>query len=112
MYREMIKLRDAGQLKPHQKRTFVTPRPEEELYDCNADPHELKNLATDPKYASVLKSMRSALGDWQKEFDDYIPKIRTLDEFDRETGLATPTRIRPRPSKADMLKGVLKGRPR
>ncbi|MBG85488.1 MAG: heparan N-sulfatase [Verrucomicrobiales bacterium] len=112
MYREMIKLRDAGQLKPHQKRTFVTPRPEEELYDCNADPHELKNLATDPKYASVLKSMRSALSDWQKEFDDYIPKIRTLDEFDRETGLATPARIRPRPSKADMLKGVLKGRPR
>ena len=112
MYREMIKLRDEGKLLPHQMMTFTTPRPEEQLFDCNADPHELKNLAGDPKYANVLKEMRGALSSWQKQYDDYIPKIRTPDEFDRETGLATPARIRPRPSKAEMLQGVLKGRPR
>lgn len=110
MYREMIKLRDAGKLKPHQMTTFITPRPEEQLFDCEVDPHELKNLADDPKYASVLSSMRAALKTWQSDYNDYIPTIRTADEFDRETGLATPARIRPRPSKAEMLKGVLKGR--
>lgn len=112
MYQEMIKLRDAGQLKPHQLTSFRIPRPEEELYDCNADPHELKNLAGDPKYADVLHEMRGALKNWQAKYNDYIPTIRTPDEFDRETGLATPARIRPRPSKAEMLSGVLKGRPR
>ena len=112
MFQEMIKLRDAGKLKPHQMTCFLTPRPEEWLFDCDADPHELKDLAQDPKYASVLKEMRAALASWQKRTGDYIPKIRTPDEFHRETGLATPARVRPRPSKAEMLRTVLKGRPR
>ena len=112
MFQEMIKLRDAGKLKPHQMTCFITPRPKEWLFDCNADPHELKDLAHDPKYATVLKRMRGALGAWQKATGDYIPKIRTPDEFHRETGLATPARVRPRPSKAEMLCTVLKGRPR
>ena len=112
MYQEMIKLRDAGQLQPWQLTSFRVPRPEEELYDCDADPHELRNLAADPEFAGVLKTMRGALRDWQAEYDDFIPSVRTPDEFDRETGLATPARIRPRPTKAEMLQGVLKGRRR
>jgi len=112
MYQEMIKLRDAGRLKPHQMTSFRVPRPEEELYDCDADPHELRNLAADPKFAGVLKEMRGALKSWQTKYDDFIPTVRTPDEFGRETGLATPARIRPRPTKAEMLRGVLKGRKR
>ena len=33
----------------------------EELYDCNADPHNINNLAEDPKYTTVLSKMRTAL---------------------------------------------------
>ena len=32
---------------------------DEELYDHDADPHELKNLASDPKYANVVAEMKA-----------------------------------------------------
>ncbi|MCL4850306.1 MAG: sulfatase [Bryobacteraceae bacterium] len=36
-------------------------RPAEELYDITADPHEMKNLAADTKYAGMLREMRERL---------------------------------------------------
>ncbi len=41
-------------------------RPAEEFYDVQADPDELHNLATDPKYEPTLKSLRKQLADWRK----------------------------------------------
>ena len=41
------------------QRTYVAPnRPIEALYDCRADPHNLHNLAADPKYAEQLDRLR------------------------------------------------------
>ena len=57
----MRRLRDDGKLTPAQRSCFVSPRPAEELYDLDADPHELVNLAGDPKFAEVLAGMRRAL---------------------------------------------------
>ncbi len=85
-FQAMRKLRDAGKLTPDQMAPFVKPRPEEELYDTEADPHELRNLAGDPKHAEVLQKLREVLAAWQKETGDGVPKERTPDEFDRETG--------------------------
>lgn len=45
-------------------------RPAEELYDLEADPQEVNNLADDPKYAEQLKSMRTELEAWQMKTDD------------------------------------------
>lgn len=45
-------------------------KPEEELYDVNADPHEIRNLASDPKHASTLRRMRKAHLDWVHETKD------------------------------------------
>ena len=45
-------------------------RPPEELYDLNKDPHEMKNRADDPQYASQLKTMRSALDQWIEVTND------------------------------------------
>jgi N-sulfoglucosamine sulfohydrolase len=45
-------------------------RDKEELYDLQADPHELKNLATDPKYADVLADMRKRCREWQEKTND------------------------------------------
>jgi arylsulfatase A-like enzyme len=37
------------------------PRPEEELYDSKSDPGELRNVATDPKFARTLAELRTLL---------------------------------------------------
>lgn len=103
-YTAMRRLRDAGKLRPEQMTCFIKPRPSEELYDTETDSHELKNLATDPKYSGTLAVLRQVLNDWQRETKDVTPKKRTADEFDREEGTTLPNRIRPRPSKAEMLK--------
>ncbi len=44
--------------------------PAEELYDLNADPFGLHNLANDPKQAARLATMRAELTAWMKEQGD------------------------------------------
>jgi arylsulfatase A-like enzyme len=102
-YLAMRKLRDEGKLKPEQMGCFIKLRPEEELYDVDADPHELKNLAGDPKHAAMLQQLRAELEKWQQETGD--PKVmpRAKDEFDRETGEPLPNRQRPRPTKQQLV---------
>jgi len=85
-FQAMRKLRDDKKLTPEQMNPFVKPRPEEELYDTAADPHELKNLAKDARHKDVLDQLRKALAAWEKETSDGLPAERTPDEFDRETG--------------------------
>ena len=52
-------------------------RPLEELYDLEKDPHELKNVATDPNYAEMLKDLRERLKAWQIEtHDPWLVKYR------------------------------------
>ena len=45
-------------------------RPAEELYDLRDDPHEIRNLTGDPRYAAELRRHRSILKQWMKETDD------------------------------------------
>ena len=42
----------------------------EELYDLENDPHEINNLADDPKFAKVLAEHRAILEKWIKDTDD------------------------------------------
>jgi hypothetical protein len=50
---------------------FLAPRrPAEELYDRQADPWQLNNLAAAPGYETVLDRFRSALEKWIIETDD------------------------------------------
>ncbi len=86
-FQAMRRLRDAGKLDANQRGCFTVPRSAEELYDLASDPHELKNLAADPKFADVLGEMREALATWQRETADRVPAKRRPDEFDRESGV-------------------------
>jgi N-sulfoglucosamine sulfohydrolase len=45
-------------------------RPAFELYDLESDPHEVHNLAADPKHAKLLESMKAWLKAFQKRTDD------------------------------------------
>lgn len=101
-YVELLRLLEKNELTSDQQVHFQTPRAAEELYDLRLDPHELNNLAADGRYAPVMRAMRAALADWESKTEDQKPDERTLDEFDRLTGLPTPARVRPRPSKQEM----------
>ncbi|MDP6988572.1 MAG: sulfatase [Planctomycetota bacterium] len=49
---------------------FFGPRPSEELYDLAADPHEMRNLATEPDHAAELARHRAILEAWMERSDD------------------------------------------
>lgn len=57
-------------LTPVQRAFMATTKPEEELYDVQADPHEIQNLAGDPRYADDVDRLRGELERWQQEYGD------------------------------------------
>lgn len=60
----------AGKLNETQELLFRDVRPEEELYDVNADPYEIHNLAAEPQYAGRLVEMRQRLDTWMEQTGD------------------------------------------
>jgi len=70
----LIRLRElhaSGGLDELQERILFAPtRPKEELYDLQADPHELRNLADDPAHRATLEALRKRLDDWTAETGD------------------------------------------
>ena len=89
----MRALRDRGNLTEAQAACFAAPRATEELYDIEADPHAIRNLASDAEHAKALAQMREALNQWSSETKDVFAAERiSPDRFDRETGAAIRAR--------------------
>jgi N-sulfoglucosamine sulfohydrolase len=63
---------EAGKLQGPQKLFFAKTKPEEELYDLEADPHEVNNLAqsSQPEHVAKLNELRGALDQWLKDTND------------------------------------------
>ena len=80
-YQEWRKLYQEGKLNAAQ-RQFFEARPAEALYDIERDPHEVHNLAGDPKFADTLKEMRLRLTDRIKSMPDLsmYPESHLVDE--------------------------------
>jgi N-sulfoglucosamine sulfohydrolase len=84
-----------GKLTPAQKQLMAPHRPVEELYNIQADPFEINNLANETQYFHILKEMRAALDKWICETGDKgqmpeDPEVaaywdRTVKENDAET---------------------------
>ncbi|GAB4148033.1 MAG: sulfatase-like hydrolase/transferase [Planctomycetaceae bacterium] len=68
--RDMRRLNAAGKLSGPTAQYFRKTKPVEELFDLSADPHEINNLAENPKYQKVLSQMRTVLETWQIETGD------------------------------------------
>ena len=61
---------DQGTLSGVPADLFLPSKPVEEFYDTINDPHEINNLANDPKYAADLKRLRSAHLNWVQNTRD------------------------------------------
>lgn len=68
MFQELWRLELEGKLEG-ERRLLMQRRPPEELYDCEADPFETKNLAVDPACEPILARLRGALDEWRSRYD-------------------------------------------
>ncbi|MCA9121716.1 MAG: sulfatase [Planctomycetaceae bacterium] len=67
---ELRRMMAANEMNATQMLFFGAQKPSEELYDLTKDPHEVNNIAGDPKYAEVLAQHRQLLSNWMQETDD------------------------------------------
>jgi arylsulfatase A-like enzyme len=67
---ELQRMRKAGELNAVQALWFRDSKPAEELFDTQADPHEINDLAGDPAYAEKLAELRAECDRWLEETDD------------------------------------------
>lgn len=64
-----------------QRRHWADTKPAEELYDLQADPHELNNLALDPAHAAVLRNLRQELDRWIAAYDQRATSLESPEEY-------------------------------
>ena len=67
---ELRRLAASGELSGAALDLMSPTKPAEELYDTDSDPHQIRNLATDPGYEAQLTRLRAALRGWMIETRD------------------------------------------
>ncbi len=67
---EIRRLADAGKLPPGAALFLADRKPVEELYDLREDPHEVHNLADDPRHAKRVEKMRAVHLQWVQDTKD------------------------------------------
>ena len=67
---EWLRLQSEGTLSGIPALWMRTHRPAEELYDTRTDPHQIRNLATDPAQRTTLERMRGAVSEWMSRIND------------------------------------------
>ena len=91
----------AGNLNELQERLlFSLTRPAEELYDLEADPHELNNLAANAAHQSTLKKLRARLNDWMKSTEDKGREPETAEMYDSDMQVYLDKLIKRDPERA------------
>jgi len=81
--KEWRRLHAEGKLEGPQKIFFSETKPVEELYDTDADPHEVQNLADSPEHQDILRRLRAEHERWRKETNDLglIPEPEMLEKM-------------------------------
>ncbi len=91
LMQELFRFRDEERLDSVQQLWFRQTKPDEELFDLLADPHEIHNLAYDPSYRDIKTRLSMALDGWIEETDDPL----TLPEPELVKLLWPPDGIQP-----------------
>jgi arylsulfatase len=68
-----------GKTTVDQNDVFLNPRPAEEFYECESDPHQLRNLISSEAHAAEIREARGLLDRWARETGDTVPKNPTPD---------------------------------
>ena len=63
--------------------------PQWELYDLAADPHEFRDLASDPAHAATLAHLQRTLADWRRDTADPLLKPENLARLKAEIAAAS-----------------------
>ena len=81
--KELLRLRDSGQLNEIQMQWFRSSKPNEELFDVSNDPHELRNIADNSAYKDKLIELRNECSRWMKEIKDmgFIEEEKIIQTF-------------------------------
>jgi hypothetical protein len=81
--KELLRMRDAGELNEVQALWFRETKPPFEFYDTETDPHEIHNLAEDPAYADKIKELSDECDRWMAEIEDrgLIPEKEYLEKI-------------------------------
>jgi arylsulfatase A-like enzyme len=74
-WKEMVAAHRAGKLKPEFDKTYFGPRPVLELYDLDADPGELNNLAGRPELKDIQQTLMAALQEKLVIDSDFVPPV-------------------------------------
>jgi N-sulfoglucosamine sulfohydrolase len=95
---ELFRAHADGSLSDVQRLWMADRRPVEELYDTRVDPHEVRNLAGDPRHREVLSRMRVALDGWMQETGDLglVPEPQMVERM-------WPGRVQPQTPKPLIL---------
>jgi hypothetical protein len=67
---ELLRMRDNGELDKSQALWFRNVKVPEELFDTWNDPHEMNNLAENPKFKDKLVELREECEGWMSEIED------------------------------------------
>ena len=115
----LAKLHAEGKLTPAQETLCQPTMPDEELYDMDSDPWQLKNLAKSdkPEVKATLMRMRGVLEKWIVDTDDHGRHFETLAELQAaEPRFVAARDWRPQPgtpdaAKAEALRAAAKDQP-
>ena len=86
----MKKLHAEGRLQGPELVFMAARKPDEELYDVLADPHEVNNLASSAEHQHIRRALRSKVDEWIEAVNDQgrNPEPHPPEEMDRLTRAA------------------------